>query len=109
MYRNHPIWRCSQFKSMNSKGPWKTAKKHKLCCRCLCSNYRGNNCKQLEKCGIDGCTETHNRLLHDKNEKKKTKIKKARMNLTVERMINGMVLLLLMELFIMSIVIHQWN
>ena len=27
MYRNHPIWRCSQFKSMNSKGPWKTAKK----------------------------------------------------------------------------------
>ena len=37
-------------------------------------------------------------------KRKKTKIKKTRMNLTVERMIKGMVL---MELVIMSIVTHQ--
>ena len=40
-------------------------------------------------------------------KRKKTKIKKTRMNLTVERMIKGMVLSLLMELVIMSIVTHQ--
>ena len=37
-------------------------------------------------------------------KRKKTKIKKTRMNLTVERMIKGMVL---MELVIMNIVTHQ--
>ena len=40
-------------------------------------------------------------------KRKKTKIKKTRKNLTVERMIKGMVLLLLIELVIMSIVTHQ--
>lgn len=67
---NHPISRYSQFKVMNTKSWWKTAKKHKLCYRCLSSNHRGNNCKQL---GIDWCTETCNHLLHDKNEKKEDK------------------------------------
>ena len=55
---------------MNTKSWCKTAKKHKLCYRCLSSNHRGNNCKQL---GIDRCTETRNHLLHDKNEKKEDK------------------------------------
>ena len=69
---SHPVWRCNQFKVMDTKSRWQTAKKCKLCYRCLCSNHRGNNCNQLGKCGINGCTETHNRLLHD-NEKKEDK------------------------------------
>ena len=89
---------------MNTKSRWKTAKKHKLCYRCLCSNHRGYNCQQLGKCGIDRCNDTHNRLLHDKNEKKEDKNKEDKNGLTVERMMKGMVLLLLMELVIMSIV-----
>lgn len=67
---NHPISRYSWFKVMNAKSWWQTAKKRKLCYRRLCSNHRGNNCKQL---GIDRCNETCNNLLHDKNEKKEDK------------------------------------
>ena len=54
---------------MDTKSRWETAKKYKLCYRCLGNNHRGNNCKQHGKCGINGCSDTHNRLLHGKGEK----------------------------------------
>ena len=44
---NHPIWMCNWFKLMDTNSRWQTAKKQILCYRCLCSNHRGNNCKQL--------------------------------------------------------------
>ena len=61
----HPIWRCNQFKSLYVKNCWISAKKNRLCYRCLVSNHLGNSCHQTGKCNINGCEETHNQLLHE--------------------------------------------
>ena len=72
----HPIWRCSQFKSLDVKNRWISAKKNRLCYRCLGPNHLGNSCQQKGKCNINGCEETHNRLLHEEVNVQKTEDKK---------------------------------
>ena len=62
---NHPIWVCDSFKGMTVSKRWETAKKHRLCYRCLGDNHVGQSCRRTRICGLNGCTETHNRLLHD--------------------------------------------
>ena len=37
----------------------------KLCFGCLRSNHLAKNCIRKVKCGIDGCTDNHHKLLHD--------------------------------------------
>ena len=44
---------------------WISAKKNRLCFRCLGSNHLGNSCQQKGKRNINGCEETHNRLCHE--------------------------------------------
>ncbi|XP_065677463.1 uncharacterized protein LOC124808610 [Hydra vulgaris] len=46
--------------------------KNKLCFRCLNFNHSSKECRNIRICGIDGCTDTHNRLLHKKSHKKET-------------------------------------
>ena len=43
---------------------WNVAKVNKLCFRCLGGNHFGQGCNRTRICGIDGCKESHNRLLH---------------------------------------------
>ncbi|XP_064644712.1 uncharacterized protein LOC135498385 [Lineus longissimus] len=61
----HGIWRCDKFKGQNVDKRLEMVKELKLCFRCLSgSNHRGVDCKRSRICGIEGCRETHNRLLH---------------------------------------------
>ena len=61
---NHPIWRCQSFKDMGIDQRWQRAKLFKLCYRCLGGGHLGQTCTRTRICGIDGCRDTHNRLLH---------------------------------------------
>ena len=48
------------------------AEQEKLCYRCLGDNCHGVTCPQSRICGIKGCVDTHNRLLHqDRSEPEK--------------------------------------
>jgi hypothetical protein len=60
----HPIWRCTQFKQMTVSERWNFAKQSRLCYRCLGESHMGSKCNNSRCCGVDGCTKTHNRLLH---------------------------------------------
>ena len=62
---NHPMWKCESFKMLTVKERWSCAKKNKLCFRCLSSQHRGSKCPLSRECGIDGCTRTHSRWLHE--------------------------------------------
>ena len=70
---DHGIWACSEFKTLAVTQRWAKAKQDGLCFRCLGDNHRGVNCKRTRECGIEGCKNSHHRLLHggkvlDKNE-----------------------------------------
>ena len=60
----HGVWACPQFKEKTIHERWELAKQHKLCYRCLTANHKGQKCQKSRICGIQGCQETHNRLLH---------------------------------------------
>ena len=60
----HPAWRCKEFKKSNVDERWRLAKKHKLCFRCLESGHFGRACPRDKACNVNGCTDTHNWLLH---------------------------------------------
>ena len=50
---------------------WATAKKLKLCYRCLGDGNLGLECLRSRVCNIDGCRDRHNWLLHgNRNETK---------------------------------------
>ena len=60
----HAIWKCPEFSDMTVQKRWEKARSLKLCFRCLGHGHSGNNCSRSRPCGVQGCTETHNRLLH---------------------------------------------
>ena len=61
---NHPIWHCDVFKGRLVESRWETAKQLGLCYRCLSKDHIGKACPRYRECKINGCTETHHRLLH---------------------------------------------
>ena len=60
----HGVTECEVFKSMDYSDRWQAARDHGLCFRCLNSQHIGVNCKRSIQCGIQGCKNTHHRLLH---------------------------------------------
>ena len=60
----HGIWACDVFKKQTVSQRWVTAKKHRLCYRCLSTGHSCQNCSRTRQCGIDNCSSNHNRLLH---------------------------------------------
>ena len=48
---------------MNPSQRWEIAKKFKLCYQCLGDGHLGQACTRSRICSLDGCRETHNRLL----------------------------------------------
>ena len=63
--KNHPIWACENFKAMSVPKRWEVAKKDNFCFRCLGQNHVGRACTRARICGLNGCKDTHNRLLHE--------------------------------------------
>ena len=60
----HPVWKCGKFKEKTTQERWVLAKTLSLCYRCLGTGHCGVNCPRSRQCGVDGCRESHNRLLH---------------------------------------------
>ena len=62
------VWRCDKFKDLPVQERWNTAKRLKLCFRCLGGDHRGQTCVRTRVCGINNCKDNHNRLLHVSKE-----------------------------------------
>eukprot|EP00795_Rhopilema_esculentum_P002346 gene2346-17983_t len=60
----HGVWACDAFRNMDIRQRWNVAKHFKLCFRCLGDDHSGSKCTRSRVCGIRGCQETHNKLLH---------------------------------------------
>ncbi|XP_062580317.1 uncharacterized protein LOC134242249 [Saccostrea cucullata] len=54
-------------KKLDVSQKWKFVRESKLCYRCLGTGHFGSSCKKSRSCGIDNCSETHHRLLHNGN------------------------------------------
>ncbi|XP_067016989.1 uncharacterized protein [Acropora muricata] len=61
---DHGVWFCKQFNEKGVDDRWQIVKERKVCFRCLASDHRGKDCTKARKCGVDGCTRNHHRLLH---------------------------------------------
>ena len=64
---NHKIRNCPIFKNMNVTNRYAAVRKERLCYGCLVKGPAIKDCK-VHPCGINGCTKTHNRLLHSENQ-----------------------------------------
>ena len=64
--KEHVIWTCNKFKSLNIHERWKAEKQHHLCYRYLGVGNLGQECSRIQTYSIDGCKEMHNRMLHGK-------------------------------------------
>ena len=53
-----------QFKQLDIRQTWDVVRSNKLCYRCLGGSHCGETCTKTRICGINGCKESHNRLLH---------------------------------------------
>ena len=71
----HPVWLYDKFKEMSVLKRWETAKQHSLCYRCLGANHLGQSCTRSRICGLNGCIDTHNRLLHEDKRRESDKEK----------------------------------
>ena len=49
---------------MDIQNRWDSAKRNRLCFRCLGDGHLGQYCNRTRVCGIDNCKEVHHRLLH---------------------------------------------
>ena len=45
------------------------AKNNQLCFRCLASYHQGKDCLRSRECGVNGCKNTHHKLLHGSETK----------------------------------------
>ena len=61
---NHPLWRCRVFLDKTPTDRAKIAAENKLCFSCLKGNHSFRQCPQPRKCNKDGCSSSHNTLLH---------------------------------------------
>ena len=61
---SHPIWRCTDFCRKTPTERTKIAAKSKLCFSCLNEGHAFRQCPQPRKCTKEGCSSSHNTLLH---------------------------------------------
>ncbi|XP_071944914.1 uncharacterized protein [Antedon mediterranea] len=69
--KNHRLWECVKFRQLSINERWNIASQEKLCFKCLCK-HRAVDCKRVMSCGINGCKNDHNRLLHREKVKKES-------------------------------------
>ena len=65
----HGIKRCKTFLRKDVCERWNNAKKLELCFRCLDKGHHGKSCRNIRRCGKDGCHKIHHRLLHVNNDR----------------------------------------
>ena len=61
---SHALQKCPQFLSDTIENRWNVATAKKLCFSCLRTGHQTANCTIRRACGVGGCTEPHNTLLH---------------------------------------------
>ena len=62
--RDHKIWTCLKFIEKSVSQRWDTAKRFKLCFRCLGDGHIGKSCQRRRPCGRKECQKSHHVLLH---------------------------------------------
>ena len=65
--KDHPIWRCADFKMLDVRLRYEHVREKKLCFHCLLPNHRVKDCKYRPDlvCGLEGCKRKHHRLVHN--------------------------------------------
>ena len=66
---NHSLDKCPAFRSMNTNNRWRFLTRGKRCFICLNQGHTASECKQSAKCGLQGCSELHHKLLHKDSQK----------------------------------------
>ena len=61
---SHPLWRCRVFRQKTPTERTKLAAESKLCFSCLNEGNSFRQGPQPRKCAKDGCSRSHNTLLH---------------------------------------------
>ena len=61
---SHPLWRCPTFLAKTPTERTKLAADNKLCFSCLNKDHLFRQCPKPWKCTKEGCTSSHNTLLH---------------------------------------------
>ena len=61
---SHPLWRCSVFRQKTPTERTRLAAESKLCFSCLNDGHSFRQCPQPRKCTKEGCSSSHNTLLH---------------------------------------------
>ena len=62
--QQHNLSACPKFKALSVEERLSEVQKHKLCFCCLRSGHWLSTCRSLKPCGVNGCTRSHNALLH---------------------------------------------
>ena len=63
--QEHKLSSCSKFKALSEEERLNEVQKHKLCFCCLSPQHWLSNCSNQKQCGVNGCTQSHNALLHN--------------------------------------------
>ena len=61
---SHPLWRCPTFLAKTPTERTKLAVQYRLCFSCLNKDHSFRQCPKARKCTKEGCTSSHNTLLH---------------------------------------------
>ena len=72
--RDHKIWTCAKFVEKSVSQRWDTAKRFKLCFRCLGGEHRGKSCQRSQPCGQNECQKSDHMLLH-RNDNQQVEVK----------------------------------
>ena len=70
----HKIGACQKFLDKDVPSRWATAKRLRLCFRCLNAGHIGKTCQNSQPCGQYGCQKLHHMLLH-RNDDRQFEIK----------------------------------
>ncbi len=68
--KEHPIWRCTDFKMLAVRLRYEHVREKKLCFHCLLPGHRIRDCKYRPDlvCGREGCKRKHHYLVHNHSE-----------------------------------------
>ena len=63
--QQHKLSSCPKFKALSVQERLNEVQKHGLCFSCLSPQHWLSNCSNQKQCGVNGCTRSHNALLHN--------------------------------------------
>ena len=63
--QEHKLFSCPRFKALSVEERLNEVQRHKLCFNCFSPKHWFSNCSNKKQCGVNGCTRSHNALLHN--------------------------------------------